>query len=335
LSSIAAVIVTYNSEAEIGPCLDALRGCSRVIVVDNASADATVEEASKRRWAHVISNPRNRGFAAAVNQGVRACDQPLLLLLNPDAVIASGFAGLAESCRIHGIAAGKLVHPDGSPQHGFTIRRLPGASTLAFESLGLNRLLPSNPVNRLYRYAGRDLDIEGEAEQPAGAFLMVRRDVFDRLGGFDESFYPVWFEDVDFAARARGLGYTAWYVPEAVACHAGGHSVRRLSGECRALYWYVSLLRYTAKHFRAMQFRTVCGAVAAGCALRLVTGIFVERGAVSAYKRVIRLAVSSGIRGRLCTDSKQIEEWSELEAEAGRASCLASGTAVDAASRDQ
>ena len=96
---------------------------------------------------------------------------------------------------------------------------------------------------------------------------MVRRAVWQELGGFDEGFFPLWFEDVDFCRRAVGRGYRLYYVPEAVAS-TGGHSISQLSVEKRRVYWYGSLLRYSAKHFRPVAFRVVCLAVVAGSLLR-------------------------------------------------------------------
>lgn len=84
--AVAAVIVTHNSEPVIGPCLEALAKVApsvAAVVVDNASADLSVERA-RRAEAHVIPNPDNRGFAAAVNQGFRATSSEFVLLLNPD-----------------------------------------------------------------------------------------------------------------------------------------------------------------------------------------------------------------------------------------------------------
>ena len=109
---------------------------------------------------------------------------------------------MIDASRQYGLAAGKLVDKTGVAQKGFTIRRFPTPASLIFELFGINRLWPSNPVNRRYRYLDRDLDQPGPVEQPAGAFLMFRRDVWKRLRGFDESFHPVWFEDVDYCRRA-------------------------------------------------------------------------------------------------------------------------------------
>src|SRR5665213_207369 len=95
MARVAIVIVTYNSASEIGGCLDALQGLSEVevVVVDNASADTTGDEVALR-GARLIANSKNSGFAAAVNQGVRATTAPLVLLLNPDAHLVSGIDAL-------------------------------------------------------------------------------------------------------------------------------------------------------------------------------------------------------------------------------------------------
>jgi GT2 family glycosyltransferase len=255
-----------------------------------------------------------------------------MLLLNPDAVLVSGLEDLAQACERDGLAAGQLVGTDGEPQTGFGIRRLPTAAALCFEALGINRLWPSNPVNRNYRYLDRSPALGGKVEQPAGAFWMIRRDVFLSMGGFDERFHPVWFEDVDFARRALSAGFATTYVPSACARHEGGHSVSRLPGKCRTRYWYVSLLRYTAKHFSGIKFRAVCGAVATGCFARLVAGIFGARKNAG-YGEVARLAAKSLLHGHLFSSSVKFEELNEPGGDARVQVVLAAGTALDEASR--
>jgi len=274
------VIVTHNSAAVIGRCLDALAEMApsaTAIVIDNASDDGTLEEARARSGVQIIANRENRGFAAAVNQGVQACSAEYLLMLNPDARILTALDGVIEASRAYGLAAGALLDKTGRPQKGFTIRRFPTPLTFWFELSGLNRMWPSNPVNRRYRYLDRDLDQKGPVEQPAGAFLMFRRDVWQRLGGLDEGFYPVWFEDVDFCRRATTEGYRIEYVPRVAAEHAGGHSVLQIPQGCRARYWCASLLRYGSKHFGSSSYRSVCLAVALTCVPRAVAGMIRER----------------------------------------------------------
>lgn len=303
MKTMGAVIVTHNSEAEIGSCLDSVLGrVSRVVVVDNASSDATRDEVLDRPGASLIANPDNRGFAAGVNQGIGALDSSLILLLNPDAVLLTGVEPLAEACCEPGVgaAAGKLVDELNRPQTGFSVRRFPTPLSLSFEVLGLNRLRPGNRVNRRYRCLDMNLEAAAQVEQPAGAFLLIRRDVWQALGGFDEGFRPVWFEDVDFLKRARDAGYGARYVPSAVARHRGGHSVGKIRRESREVYWYASLLRYSSRHFRARGRLAVCVAVVAGCSLRMLYGVCREwnLSPLAVYGRVIRLACLRLLTGR-------------------------------------
>jgi len=114
--------------------------------------------------------------------------------------------------------------------------------------------------------------------------------VWEELGGFDESFFPLWFEDVDFCRRAKDRGYRLFYVPEARARHRGGHSISRLSVEKRRVYWYRSLLRYSAKHFRPLAFRAVSLAVVVGSLLRSVGEMVINRSLdpLAAYWKVVR-----------------------------------------------
>lgn len=287
---VTAIIVTYHSACVIERCLESLRGIPAV-VIDNASSDGTAEIA-ERFGATVLRNATNRGFSAAVNRGVRACKSPYLLLLNPDAALATAWEPLLSAADRHGLAAGQLLGSDGKPQEGFSVRRFPTAWTLAFEVLGINRLWRGNPVNWRYRYGDLDWDQPGLVEQPAGAFLLFRRDVWETVGGLDESYFPVWFEDVDFCLRARVMGFPAEYVPQVQALHQGGHSLRVVKEGCRILYWYGSLLRYAGKHFRRWAFRGVCLAVMLAAVLRLVWEVVRSRdtATVLAYCKVFQLA---------------------------------------------
>jgi N-acetylglucosaminyl-diphospho-decaprenol L-rhamnosyltransferase len=257
------------------------------VVVDNASTDRTLELAGELAGgAHVqvMANAQNRGFAGAANQGFQATDAEMILLLNPDVRLRTPVEGLMEACRQHGLSAGQLTDSSGRPQAGFTIRRFPTPAVLAFELLGVNRLWPGNSLNRRYRYLDRDLNQGGPVDQPAGAFLMTRRDVWERLGGFDEGFHPVWFEDVDFCRRAIQAGYRIEYVPEVRAEHVGGHSVTKLSPTRREEYWYGSLLTYAAKHFGPLEYRGVCLAAMLSSIPRTVAGMIRERS----FRPVVR-----------------------------------------------
>ena len=303
MSGAAAVIVSYGSEDVLGPCLDALRGrVEQAVVVDNTPGESVpgrLREAYP--WAVWIDNAVNRGFAAAANQGVNATDAPYVLLLNPDCELLTGLDGLIEACRGEGVAGagGLLLDPDGSPQAGFFARSLPTPTALVFEVLGLNRAWKRNPVNRRYRLLDMDPRLECEAEQPAGAFLLLRREALDAVGGLDETFHPAWFEDVDLCRRLYDAGYTLRFTPRAAARHLGGHAVRKLSLQARLQAWYGGLLRYAAKHYSRGMHGCVRCAVLAGLTLRkgscrLGGGSPAE---AAAYGSVFRL-VRSGFPGR-------------------------------------
>jgi N-acetylglucosaminyl-diphospho-decaprenol L-rhamnosyltransferase len=294
MADIAIVIVTYNSAREIGACLDAARNTGvEIVVVDNASTDETRAEV-QHRGVPLIENRENRGFAAAVNQGFAALNCEYVLLLNPDAVILTGLEPLRQACERPGVAAagGMLIDAAGRAQTGFTVRRFPTVAVLILEALLLNRLWPGNPVNRKYRMLDFDSGVACDVQQPAGAFLMLRKSVWEKLGGLDEGFVPVWFEDVDLCRRAVQLGYTLRYVPGAVAKHTGAHSIAGLEVEKRNYYWYRSLLRYSAKHFRPISFRAVCLGVFTGSIVRGLTGVLMDRSLKSLqdYRKVAGLA---------------------------------------------
>jgi N-acetylglucosaminyl-diphospho-decaprenol L-rhamnosyltransferase len=296
------VMVTYNSAQVIERCLDS---CSDlpVVVVDNASRDETCALVRRRSSVILIANKWNQGFAGAVNQGAARLDTELILLLNPDAELTSRIDELEAACTQPGtgLAAGKLVNEAGEVQRGFTLRRFPTPGTLMLEVLGINRVLAANPINRRYRCLDVDLETAGEAEQPPGAFLMFRREVWQRLGGFDTQFHPLWFEDVDFCKRASDLGLKIRYVPQVIARHQGGHSIAGLEWSCREVYWYVSLLKYASKHFRPLAYRRVTAAVMLGSLFRTAVETVRRRSftPIGVYGKIGRLAGRSLISGRV------------------------------------
>jgi GT2 family glycosyltransferase len=302
LNRAAAVVVTYNSEREIGPCLRSLAGLEEVVVVDNDSKDGTCDAVAGLGGAvRLIRNTANRGFATAVNQGFAATSSPLVLIANPDIVLREGLDQLIaafDDPKV-GAAGGKLVNPSGGVQEGFNIRALPKPSALAFEVLGLNRLWPSNPVNRRYRQIGCNSNETRFVEQPAGAFLMVRREVWRTVGGLDERFFPVWFEDVDLCWRIRGAGYRICYVPGAWAEHEGAHSIKALPVHLRQRAWYLNLLRFSDKHFspaarRAVRFSVYAGLFFRWCATFVGAGNGEDR---NAYWRTLKSVGMAGAVG--------------------------------------
>ncbi|MBM3763834.1 MAG: glycosyltransferase family 2 protein [Acidobacteria bacterium] len=273
MTQTTAVIVTYNSEEYIRDAVESCLAAEIVVrVIDNGSVDDTVGRIPKRKEVTVVRNSANAGFAGGVNQGVRAVDTPYVLLLNPDARLTTSIEALERAVGEEGhmAAAGMLVAEDKSPQKGFTYRNLPTPAALAFEVLGINRIWPANPVNRRYRCLDADLLVARTVEQPAAAFLLFRREVWESLGGFDERFHPVWFEDVDFCKRILAAGGTIQYDPVAKATHLGGHSVQKIDFGERMNVWYASLLKYVSKHFSPFARRVVAAVVVVGVVPRVL-----------------------------------------------------------------
>jgi N-acetylglucosaminyl-diphospho-decaprenol L-rhamnosyltransferase len=302
------VVVTHNSAGFIETCLQAaVERAEQVVVVDNASHDGTCQRVRDFPQVRLIANQDNAGFAAAANQGFALLSCDFLLLLNPDAIPQTSLEPLVEACRKPqtGAAAGMLLGADGKPQNGFMVRRFPTPGALALEALGLNRLWSSNPVNRRYRCLDLDLTQVQDVEQPAGAFLMIRRDVWMELGGFDERFHPLWFEDVDFLLRLKKKGYQTRWVPGVTALHYGAHSIGGLPPPKRVWYWYANLLQYAGKHFHALGFRAVAGGIAVGSVVRMIAGMMRGSGlrSFNDYGKVIHLAGKSLVRGVPCHGS--------------------------------
>lgn len=240
-------------------------------MIDNASTDDSVSVASSVPGVTVVPNLNNPGFAAAVNQGFRALPSAeLVLVLNPDAILQTGIAPLVRCFDdpLTAIAAGALCDRDHHAQRGFTLRRFPTPAALIMENLAMHRAWPGNSVNRRWRCLDLDLTQGQDAEQPAGAFLLIRREAWRAIGGFDERFRPVWFEDVDFCLRTRQSGYRIRYEPLALAVHEGGHSVLSVDWGERQVYWNENLLRYSGLHFTLRGQLFTALSVAAGGAGR-------------------------------------------------------------------
>jgi GT2 family glycosyltransferase len=302
----SAIIVAYNSAASIEHCLAALKeqpGWER-IVIDNASRDDSIDRVRAiDPGAHVVANESNRGFGAAANQGAAIASSDILLCLNPDAIAQSGaLTEIVEALKSPSVGAvgGVLLGDDGQPDRGFSVRRFPTTTAVISEILLFNRLWPGNPVNRRYRCLDIDYEKVQDVDQPAGACLAVSRVAWESVGGFDEAFFPVWFEDVDLCLRLRQRGWRIVYWPKARFIHSGGHSVNQVAIASRQLIWYRNLLRYFRKHKSsfAVVFLRVCIAVGMGMrALASIVGLRprnISRGeALHAYAQVVRQCVFS------------------------------------------
>lgn len=272
-SAVSTLLVTWNNRDFLGRCLESLPKGSEVIVVDNASTDGSPEfVAEKFPDVRLIRLDRNIGFGAGVNRAAAEATGTYLLLLNPDAeATPKAIERLVEFLDEHitcGAAAGRLLSMTEEWQRGFNVRRLPTFGAVAADLLLLRQIWPGNPISR--RAEGADIDDSAShaVEQPAAVCLMVRRRAFDEVGGMDEQFYPVWFEDADLCRRLLEAGWTIFFVPRANFRHLGGTSVGTLSPAKTAQVYYENLERYMAKHHGVLGRAATRALVVSGMGLR-------------------------------------------------------------------
>jgi GT2 family glycosyltransferase len=250
---LSIVIVTWNSAADIDACIDSLNFGHEfeVIVVDNASTDDTRSLLAQHHHVSVIANERNEGFARANNQGLRIATGDYVLLLNPDTKVDLGALDvLSDFLDAHpdaGAVAPRLVNPDGTTQT--SIRSLPTAASTLWELTGLARLFPRSRVFGRWKMLYFDYERESVVDQPMASCLMLRRNVLNDLGGFDEKF-PIFFNDVDLSERMADAGWKTFYLPTARVVHRRGASTsqarpRMITASHRSLF------RYLRKHDRS------------------------------------------------------------------------------------
>jgi GT2 family glycosyltransferase len=300
---LSILIVTWNSERWIERCLRSIPAACEglryeILVHDNASTDATT---SLVQDATVLRSETNAGFAGGSNRAFRESTGRFVFLLNPDCELAPrALTVLHEFLQSHPDAAGAaplLTDDAGAPQREFQLRRLPTMRTFAAEVLLLDKLFPRNATTAHYRYRDLDLTQPVRIEQPAAAALMLRRDVLDKVGLFDEQFAPAWFEDVDFSRRLTASGNAIWVVPAAVARHFGGASLEHIRFSGFVDIWYRNMWRYARKWMRPGQAETLRLMIIVGMALRCVACFFgfcprgiPRREALHAYSRVLQRA---------------------------------------------
>jgi GT2 family glycosyltransferase len=256
--SVHVVIVNWNSGAQLRECLASFAevagddvAISRVTIIDNASVDGSCDNLPGTLPITLIRNPDNRGFAAACNQGAAGAVADFLLFLNPDTRLMRGSleipARYLQSGHEHaGIVGIQLVDSVGRVTRNTA--RAPAPSSMIGTSIGLDRLMPSLfPPHFVTEWAH---DETRTVDQVMGAFFLVRRSVFETLSGFDERFF-VYYEDMDFAVRARKIGWSSVYLANAQAFHRG-QGTTDAATERRTFYFARSRILYAQKHFGAL-----------------------------------------------------------------------------------
>jgi GT2 family glycosyltransferase len=239
---IEAVVVTHNSMDDLPGLLDCAplrRAFARMTIVDNASTDGSAELASAASGVRAIACSENAGFGAAVNVGVRGTTSPFVCVLNPDIRLSDerALAQLAEHFADPAVAivAPALILPDGS--HQDSARAIP---------------VPLDLVRRrvLHRDFGAvRLTQATSVAWVVGAFMLIRRDAFDRVGGFDERF-RLYFEDVDLCVRLGRHGLRVLYDPTVSVSHEHKAASRQSLAAWSTRVHLRSALRFYAHHPR-------------------------------------------------------------------------------------
>lgn len=223
------IVVTWNSAPHLGATLTALPAWARVTVVDNASADSSVELAGAS-GAEILGMGRNAGFPAAVNAALATVTAPMVLLLNPDIIVAPGTIErcleVLNSEATIGLVGPSTTTPDGRPEPA-AARHDRRAWHILIESLGLVHL-----SRRLDRQMVHDRSVDQDVDAINGAFMLIRTDLLRALGGLDETVF-MYLEDADLCRRVRDAGYRVRFVSDAHAVHEGGASTAQGSSDAQ------------------------------------------------------------------------------------------------------
>ncbi len=229
------LLVTYQSAAYLPRCLDAIGRSTHdvsyeIVVVDNASTDDTVEVLRQRfPQARVLSNPENLGFGSAANRAAREATGRHLLFLNPDTEMQDRALDRAVSFLDAqpdvGIVGARVLNPDGTLQRACR-RSIPTPSVAFFQISGLGRVWRNHSSAGAYNLERLDPSRTCDVGAVSGAFLLIRREAWERTGGFDERYF-LYGEDLDLCLAVARLGYRVVYFPEAVVIHHKGASSRQ------------------------------------------------------------------------------------------------------------
>jgi GT2 family glycosyltransferase len=224
---LSVIVLTHNTcELTLSCVRSVLADCpaAEIIVVDNASSDGTFEAVQTAfPGVRVILNDANLGFARGNNLGLAAARGPYLLLLNSDTIVQPGALGaLVRFIDAHpeaGACGPMLLNEDGSVQPSG--RSLPTAWRLIVDMTRMYRLWQSD----MFEERGRDYRQVARVGELSGAALMIRREAYERVGGFDPALFA-YYEDVDLCKRIGDAGYAIYYVPDARIIHLWARSSR-------------------------------------------------------------------------------------------------------------
>jgi GT2 family glycosyltransferase len=294
---IDAVFLTNTSRDQALKCISHLREpeIASIVVVDNASTDDTVDVIrADHPDVTVVALDRPSGISAALNRGAEVGTSPYVLYLNDDVFAAPGSVRrLLDTLCEHDdavAAGGRLCNDDLTTQDRYRPRSFPTPVAVVARLLGLDRVWPRNPLTG--RHLRHKLSDEATVavDQPAGACMLVRRPIAERIGGWDERFW-FWYEDVDLSRRLALHG-TQLYVPSAPFKHIGGSTVGRMTRAQSHRCTFHGILLYAKSHFSGTGRALVALALVAIGAMRALMSVWRDREAARMYVATAREALA-------------------------------------------
>jgi len=253
---LSIIIVNYNVKEFLQNLLTSLSKAvanlsTEIIVVDNGSDDGSVELLrDKFPQVTLIANKDNLGFSKANNLGLKIAKGKFLLLINPDTIVQEDtFEKLIEFFNKHqdaGMTGCKILNPDGTLQLACR-RSFPGPWTSFCKVSGLSSLFPKSKLFARYNLTFMDENQSYEVDAISGSFMMIRREVFEKIGGLDEQFF-MYGEDLDWCYRVQQAGWKVYYVHETTIIHYKGESTKR-SGLDETKVFYNAMHLFVKKHF--------------------------------------------------------------------------------------
>lgn len=232
---VSILVVNYNTCQLTLDCLQSVYASKtqyryEVIVIDNHSSDGSVE-AIRAAYPDImlIANEDNTGFAKANNQGMEVAGGRYILLLNSDTLVQPDTLDtMIQFMDTHpemGASGCKVILPDGSLDKACK-RGFPTPSASFYYAFGWSKRYPDNPKYNQYQLGHLSPDDEYPVDVLVGAFMMVRRETIEQVGGLDETFF-MYGEDIDWCYRIKQAGWGIYYYPRTYIVHIKGGSARR------------------------------------------------------------------------------------------------------------
>ena len=255
---LSVVIVSYNVrrflEQALRSVFAALEGLEgEVWVVDNASSDGSAQMVREQfPQVKLIANRENVGFARANNQAVERARGRYVLLLNPDTVVRQDtFRVMVRFMDEHpeaGAAGCKVLNPNGTLQLACR-RGFPTPMVAFYKIVGLSALFPKSQRFGRYNMTYLDPDQVAEVDAVSGSFMMVRREVVEKVGTLDPEFF-MYGEDIDWCYRIQQAGWKVYYLPHTEIVHFKGESTKTVPRVRNQVEFYRAMYLFVRKHLR-------------------------------------------------------------------------------------